>query len=150
MVSKKEWKVFHLPSRDVEKLICRKWKKNQTVSEFRSATTCRWNIRIHLVFQNCLKCGEELQKFLAGVEGIMNSTKIVSIECHYFYPHLSCVSLFIYSHHAINGWPILTFRERTSKPSSQDVSVTPVWAHFPKDNAQLCSTILTALSWGWN
>lgn len=59
----------------------------------------------------------------------MNCTKIVSIKCHQFYLHLSCVILFIYSHPNINGWPVLSSRERTSKPNSQDMSVIPVWAH---------------------
>lgn len=141
---------FHLPSRDIKKLICRKWKKIKTMSSevwqlVGETSTFTGYFRI------VIKCGEELRKFLAGIERIMNCTKIVSIECHYFYPHLRCVILFIYSHHYINGWPILSSRERTSKPNSQDMSFLPFWAHCTraKDNAQLCSTILTALSWGW-
>lgn len=76
MVSKKEWKVFRLHIRDVEKL-----EKIKTISEFRSELvgetfTCTWYFRI------VIQWGEELQKFLAGIEGIMNCTKIVSVECH--------------------------------------------------------------------
>lgn len=59
----------------------------------------------------------------------MNYNKIVSIKWHQFYPYLNCVILFIQSHHDINGWPILSSRERTTKPISQDMSVVPVWAH---------------------